>query len=87
MGSGNKAARWVEFSRPMCLGLRAWDRVVFTNAPSPPLGRGVGGVCSYHAPSSLLEVKPGTVAMVPLHALNGAHTWERTVHSCLSTLT
>lgn len=39
------------------------------------------------APSSLLDVKPGTVAMLPLRALAGAHTWERTAHSCLSTLT
>lgn len=77
----------VEFSSAMCQGLRAWDRVVFPNALSPPLGGGVSGVCSHCAPSSLLEVKLGTVAMLPLHALDGAHEGERTAYSCLGSLT
>lgn len=67
----------VEFSRAVCQGLRAWDKVVFSKALSPPLGGGVGGVCSHCVPSSPPEVKLETVAMLPLHVLDGAHLWER----------
>lgn len=64
-GLGERSSGWVEFSHAMCQGLRAWDRVVFSKALSPPLGGGVGGFCCHCVPPSPLEVKLGTVAMLP----------------------